>query len=268
MKPESWVNLHASKADHAGRLLLHVVEQLKNTGAVKLEPKSVYLQEFDWLEEVGNALLAIGNDTDVIVGVPDPLPSCHSDGESQNMTPQLREGAYYRDSDGCKVGPMRKDFSFGNIWDCRECFPDDNKYHWFADGRRGYGATEDCPDLVAEWTDEPQDKPTLWRDMTPEQKGALLLAHHEGKKIEWKNPDPNSQLWDEWKPCLSAVGKHGHYAYRVKPPEPKRGTVVLHACKVDGWSAVRSTSRMDTHRITFDLIDGKPDCASIRMEEL
>jgi len=23
-----------------------------------------------------------------------------------------------------------------------------------------------------------------------------------------------------------------------------------------------------THRITFDVIDGKPDCASIRMEEL
>jgi hypothetical protein len=27
------------------------------------------------------------------------------------------------------------------------------------------------------------DTPKLWRDMTPEEKGALLLAHHEGKVI-------------------------------------------------------------------------------------
>jgi hypothetical protein len=26
--------------------------------------------------------------------------------------------------------------------------------------------------------------PIKWRDMTPEQKGAVLLAHHEGKVIE------------------------------------------------------------------------------------
>jgi hypothetical protein len=27
--------------------------------------------------------------------------------------------------------------------------------------------------------------PKLWRDMTPEEKGALLLAAHEGKVIEY-----------------------------------------------------------------------------------
>ena len=39
-----------------------------------------------------------------------------------------------------------------------------------------------------------------------------------------------------------------------------------------GWSATDGPTDghlcRDTHRITFDLIDGKPDCASIKMEEL
>ena len=98
--------------------------------------------------------------------------------------------------------------------------------------------------------DEPA-KPKLWRDMTPEEKDALLLAHHEGKVIEWR-------VYGKWKHCPDAVGKHGRYAYRVRP-EPTRETFTLWIYP-DGERGLKIG--------TIDLIDGQPDLASIRMEQV
>ena len=57
------------------------------------------------------------------------------------------------------------------------------------------------------------DTPTLWRDMTQEEKGALLLAHHEGKVIEfWAN---SIDKWVDHHPTWS-----DRLSYRIKP-EPK-----------------------------------------------
>lgn len=106
------------------------------------------------------------------------------------------------------------------------------------------------------------DTPTLWRDMTPEEKGALLLAHHEGKAIEaWQKDSKDWYLaepsWLDW------------YAYRVKT-EPKVETVTMYTGVFNsGYEASPVLDHStDTHRITFSLIDGKPDSSSIRMEEL
>ena len=66
------------------------------------------------------------------------------------------------------------------------------------------------------------DTPKLMRDMTDAEQGALLLAHHRGKKIQvFLDGIPK---WDRtsrptWKPDL---------AYRVEP-EPQRETVKLRA---------------------------------------
>jgi hypothetical protein len=54
-------------------------------------------------------------------------------------------------------------------------------------------------------------------------------------------------------------------AYRVKPA-PIRETVTFHYNRGE-FPSTFQTAR-DTHTITFDLIDGKPDCASIKMEPL
>ena len=104
-------------------------------------------------------------------------------------------------------------------------------------------------------------EPTLWRDMTPEEKGALLLGWHEGKVIEvfgLAYPDE----WYEDDPCF-----YENCAYRIKP-EPKRETVVWANC-------VRPDHRDNYYgdesfyfTLTFDTIDGKPDPASIKIEEL
>ena len=112
-------------------------------------------------------------------------------------------------------------------------------------------------EALKELADDRATKPTLWRDMTPEEKGALLLAHHEGKVIEglystgWEEAE--SPVWWEDK------------AYRIRP-EPVRETVTLHYGLAE--DATRYQSQWDTHRITFDLVEGKPDLTSIRMEQL
>lgn len=103
------------------------------------------------------------------------------------------------------------------------------------------------------------EQPKLWKDMTPEEKGVLLLAHHEGKVIEW--------LIGQWGVDSDFDPKeYPGVAYRVRP-EPKVTEIVQF------WERDRNNSHSirrdgDTHRITFNLIDGEPDCDSIKMEKL
>lgn len=60
----------------------------------------------------------------------------------------------------------------------------------------------------------------LWKDMTPEEKGALLLAYHEGKTIEWKWK--GRVEWEEdVKGGRAGLSWEGECYYRVKP-EPKK----------------------------------------------
>jgi hypothetical protein len=98
--------------------------------------------------------------------------------------------------------------------------------------------------------------------MTPEQKGALLLAHHEGKGIQFSHACEWFTFTTQWH------GWRGKLAYRVKP-EPKRETVTMTGHNRGYWcfGSDRLEDR-DTHRITFDTIDGEPDCATIRMDRL
>ena len=105
------------------------------------------------------------------------------------------------------------------------------------------------------------DTPKLWRDMTPEEKGALLLAHHEGKVIEFWNGV-------SWRIVYCGIPSwFEDDAYRIRP-KPNRETVTVHWGKEWGFTLGHGPSSRDTHRITFDLIDGKPDCDSVKMEEM
>ena len=114
------------------------------------------------------------------------------------------------------------------------------------------------------------DTPTRWRDMTSEEKGALLLAHHEGKVIELFGlayPD----MWHEDYPCWE-----DDCAYRIKP-EPTRETMTAKLC-IDAHCTsfhmrpdyCRGEYGDDNFYFTlaFDIIDGKPDPASIKIEEI
>ena len=101
----------------------------------------------------------------------------------------------------------------------------------------------------------------MWKDMTPEEKGALLLAYHEGKVIEYS---VTGNIWVKSKPSWEDT-----LCYRIKP-EPKRETITMYTGNPVGpwgWTA-DGCSEDRQYLITFDLIDGQPDVTSIKMEKL
>lgn len=135
------------------------------------------------------------------------------------------------------------------------------------DAIQEYRGVKRCVDDVQ--PDATDDAPKLWRDMTPEEKGALLLAHHEGKVIEWSGVSAITGEFTVWDKCDDDClwdGTHlgDGFAYRVQP-DPVRETVTLYG-KGRKWRCVLVEDF--THRITFDTIDGKPDLTSIKMEEV
>jgi hypothetical protein len=162
---------------------------------------------------------------------------------------QIQEGKFYKTRDGQKVGPMVKSGIGYSLVSC-------DSFEYYENGQI-FQAYDMAGDLVEEWT----DKPTIWADMTPEEKGALLLARFEGKPIEMFADGP-------WQVCTPAW--YGHRAYRIKP-ESKRETVKLYGGGRASMVWCNDNYRgpdLDTHRITFYTIDGEPDCSTIRMERL
>jgi len=141
---------------------------------------------------------------------------------------------------------------------------DETKYH--QDGRFadcGYSDTLSVKRIISRATDDTQSsqegEPKLWRDMTDEEKGALLLAHHEGKVIEFSFEGEG-----EWS-TIPSPSWTASRSYRVKP-EPVRKVKSLYWRK--GTGGFCGPAPHDTHRITFETVDGEPDCSSIKMENL
>lgn len=99
-----------------------------------------------------------------------------------------------------------------------------------------------------------------WRDMTPEEKGALLLAHHEGKVIEF------SILGEHWE-SIYPTSWCARLYYRVKP-EPRIKTITIYTGWPEGGGWSQDHDEDDTHKITFNMIDFEPDLRSIKMEKL
>lgn len=184
---------------------------------------------------------------------------------------KIEEGKFYRTRDGRKVGPMRED-SEGDF-DVQEHEDMDLLVQlWRKDGKvwNEKGGESDHY-LIAEWTDEP-DTPKTWGEMTDAEQRDVSHAAMKGKTIEL---DAGSFGWAEWdgETPLCLV----HHPIRIKP-EPKRETVTIDLASASGgkWYQPGSPGSPETHRITFDTIDGKPATGEfrndngdvIKMEEL
>ena len=108
-------------------------------------------------------------------------------------------------------------------------------------------------------------EPKTWGQMTDEEKGALLLAKHEGKVIEWINTKIPSDVWETcptdclWDGEFDGIG----FAYRIKP-EPVVETVVMYASdKMKGFGLCRGPNSV--HKLTFKKIDGETDYTTVNM---
>jgi hypothetical protein len=98
-----------------------------------------------------------------------------------------------------------------------------------------------------------------WGDMTREEKGELLLAHHEFKQIQHSHDGIH---WVDSVPQWV----DGVY-YRVKP---EAISVVLfgHTHGGDDFAFGHDLEIYHTHKITFDVVDGVVDCSSVKMQEI
>ena len=132
----------------------------------------------------------------------------------------------------------------GNRADCPYC--EDAAFRIVSRAPRD---NSDLPSGMA-WTPlRDNDTPKMWRDMTPEEKGALLLAHHEGKAIEVYNA--NTGEWRE----VRAEWIY-YKAYRIRP-EPKRETVSYEWNCSYGFYGNDGPNDPKTNRnVTLPLIDG------------
>lgn len=127
---------------------------------------------------------------------------------------RIEEGKYYKTRSGKKVGPAEATSCSEYPWDIPH---ESGFYAYTAEGESCLGWRDD--DVVEEWAEKDTEEMTYktWGEMTPEEKGALLLAHHEGKAIEFMN-----RLTGEWTYDYNPFQPpHCKLEYRVKPEEPR-----------------------------------------------
>ena len=94
------------------------------------------------------------------------------------------------------------------------------------------------------------ETPKLWRDMTPEEKGALLLAHHEGKNIQWETFGKIRNSQKGFTPCWQA-----YIAYRIKPERTKSEWSAWFVSKQDGTTKFNLDICAEVDRVALG--DGK-----------
>lgn len=125
------------------------------------------------------------------------------------------------------------------------------------DGPEYYGRYPKKGHLMAHIVSRASATLKIWGEMTDEEKGALLLAHHEGKAIESSASGAWTLCEPKWKPDA---------AYRVRPPEPKRTTQTFIGSARHGFSHLWERPE-DTHSLTLPLIDGKLPAGQYRNAE-
>ncbi len=99
------------------------------------------------------------------------------------------------------------------------------------------------------------DKPKTWGEMTDAEKGALLLAAHDGQAIQYTLfPHESAAEWRDAKaPCFADV--HG---YRIRI-EPVRSTVTMWGINGSGvFTEAPYAPGIADVKLTFDTIDGNP----------
>lgn len=100
-----------------------------------------------------------------------------------------------------------------------------------------------------------------FKDMIREEKADLIMAHVDEKIIEVSFD--GGATWDRSYTPLWV----GSACYRVKQDVTERVSI-RSSYPFAGWVSEEYGNIDDTHRITFQTVNGKPDCNSIRMEEL
>lgn len=138
-------------------------------------------------------------------------------------------------------------------------------YTIVSSGRETFAQHDDggiVPILYDEWVFRIVSRAAQpFNTLTAEEKGALMLANHEGKIIEMSLD--GGLTWERSYTPLWIGGA----CYRVRA-DVTEWVSIRSSYPFAGWVSEEYGNIDDTHRITFQTVNGKPDCNSIRMEEL
>jgi hypothetical protein len=121
-----------------------------------------------------------------------------------------------------------------------------------------------CNGSLGDWELVCDPSDLTWGDMTPEQQGALLLAHHQGKTIEIK-----SHVSDRWIKVKQPMFTQSSYCYRSEVVP-----VVVHhkryagLCKGDLGAIWKGQYSDAAYELTYDTEDGVPVCSSVKLSKL
>jgi len=124
-------------------------------------------------------------------------------------------------------------------------------------GYNGYSGTWELVSRAG--STDADDGYMIWGDMTPEEQGALLLAEHNGADIQMF-------ISSDWNDLHHSPCWFDHKKYRVKPADPVVVTHEIYGRHELFWSFIYC--EQDTHKITYNTIDGVVDCSSVVMTKL
>ncbi len=167
----------------------------------------------------------------------------------------IQQGKFYRDTIGRKRGPMV--VNYGTAWVQGKTEHGDPE--WMLDGTPDEEYMADDDALVAEWVEH--GAPKNWAQMTREERREISFRAMSGEKVQLYAQGYGWGGWDGETPFCEIP-----FPIRIKP---KRETIhIVGFMDGDHFEAHFGDPKEDTHHITFDVIDGKPDPDTIRMEVL
>jgi hypothetical protein len=120
-----------------------------------------------------------------------------------------------------------------------------------------------CNGTLGDWELVCDPSDLTWGDMTPEQQGALLLAHHQGKPIELI-----SHASGRWVPIQRPMWTQDT-SYRIKP-EPVVVHHKMHSGLYNGHLTCFTLCKYpeSDYVLTYDTEDGVPVCSSVKLSKL
>lgn len=164
---------------------------------------------------------------------------------------KIQVGKFYKNKSGGKAKVV--EYLGGDSQDYRVSHGENGAMIWhYENGEANY--FNEKYDLISEWKEPEEMTYKTWGGMTPEEKGALLLAHHEGKTIQFMG----TIGWvDDDRPF-----EYKSLEYRIKPEEPKIEEKVFDEVHIKAdtfpWTFSIKGEKTIKGTTTVTYTDGKP----------
>jgi hypothetical protein len=121
-----------------------------------------------------------------------------------------------------------------------------------------------CNGSLGDWELVCDPSDLTWGDMTPEQQGALLLAHHQGKTIELISHASGMWVYSEYPQWTQDTS----YRIKIVPVVVQHLKYSISSPSGDIVGFSDSGYLTSTHVLTYDTEDGVPVCSSVKLSKL